>query len=141
MHIRMENMHRARHLNLNKRVKLSLFQSRMDKRLSQIIPVFKEIKDASIDIKHHSNNAVLLENAKRWWVLLVELITFVVIPPFLIPVLVTCLKVQAPDVWLSRKVLVDHKIIPADTYTNSWILGPLWDLVYPVLEIIFVTLL
>lgn len=118
----MENRHLANVLYLNERKEGTVLQFLLAKCLSEILSIFIEANDASVHVNEHSNYRAIAKeiilrlsghNPTLFGLFLNA--NIIVLLPLLVVENVSCVEVQAPNILLSGEILVDQKVVTADT--------------------------
>ena len=129
---------------MDERIHVSLLYVWCNKGWTKILTIFKEIDSSSIHIYKNSNNGSRREESILWnGILVLVHVNLIVSPPPMSCVLITGVKIDAPDLILSiewlRSLSIDE-LLTAHSDMDSWPGLPLWQGVDTQLEIPFVLL-
>jgi hypothetical protein len=108
---RMEDRHLTHFLNLYKREKWPFFKNRLAKSLAEVMSIFVKVYDSSVHINEHSNDGsdnklVVPGFSGHFPVVLGGALRIEVAPPLFVVENVSSVQIEAPDVLLSREILV-----------------------------------
>lgn len=120
-------------LKLNERIKKAFLDGLQDESRSKIVAVFIEVDHAPVDVNEHSHHSSNFEITKDRIIVFDVVIVF----PLSIVKLVSSSQIDTPYLLLPGQVLVDHKIVLANTNTNFGINQIFLHFINPPLEVKF----
>lgn len=133
----MENMHFAFALHLNERKQCMRLYVLIDEGRTEVYSVLEKVYHASVHIYQHAYDCTLPEQSILGRIYSIFWISTIIISPFLILEFVTRLKIHAPNIVLSRQILINKKVLSTHANADSWTTIKLrWQLINPILEII-----